>query len=553
MKVFALLAILEETVQQETQGIQFDSPSINLPTSDLTRSKDYTISTDPYLWDLNEVTRDFITVNSTPQNINADFDKSRNVHSDKTRFRSTKLFKRIMKNGEVKPRAWLICSETKGSVFCAPCLLFGNNNETNAFTGEGFRDWKNSKTRVEGHENSSIHKTCVSQLKTRVTARGRIDQFLAQQLDEEISYWKNILHRVVAIVKSLLIRGLPFRGHSEQLGNPHNADHLKTFAHPGSGSTSYLSKTIYEEIKLLIHNQVLKQISTEMQNAKYFGIINDFDVMNCRGQSYDNASDMSGIYSGVQARIKTLNPLADYAPCAAHSLNLVGTCAAESVPETRTNRNPKSLSKTRWSARHDACYALEKEWSDILDALNYIATSTDQKPNTRSEAIGLQKNKKLQQSQIDLSTVVELYDSLASFLQDMRNNQFSYYEEKAKLLSEVRNHYAHDTRRKKIRKLQSDESRVNEREPYSGHENFRTNIYYRILDILNVELIRRKEVYKQLHDNFSFFDNLPDININQLTELTAKAVATYPDDLEEALNNECIHLQCYLKQLSSKV
>lgn len=135
----------------------------------------------------------------------------------------------------------------------------------------------------------------------------------------------------------------------------------------------------------------------------------------------------------------------------------------------------------------------------------------------------------------------------------MRNNQFSYYEEKAKLLSEVRNHYAHDTRRKKIRKLQSDESRVNEREPYSGHENFRTNIYYRILDILNVELIRRKEVYKQLHDNFSFFDNLPDININQLTELTAKAVATYPDDLEEALNNECIHLQCYLKQLSSKV
>lgn len=57
----------------------------------------------------------------------------------------------------------------------------------------------------------------------------------------------------------------------------------------------------------------------------------------------------------------------------------------------RTNRNPKSLSKTRWSARHDACYALEKKWSDILDALNYIATSTDQKPNTRSEAIGLQK------------------------------------------------------------------------------------------------------------------------------------------------------------------
>ncbi|XP_053593385.1 zinc finger MYM-type protein 5-like [Microplitis demolitor] len=196
---FSSAQILEETVQQETQGIQFDSPSINLPTSDLTRSKDYTIRTDPYLWEFNQVTRDFVAVNGTPQNINADFEKSRNVYSDKTRFCSTKLFKRIMKNGEVKPRAWLIYSETKVSVFCAPCLLFGNNNETNAFTGEGFRDWKNSKARVEGHENS-----------------------------HEISYWKKILHRVVAIVKSLSIRGLPFRGHSEQLGNPHNGNFLGT-------------------------------------------------------------------------------------------------------------------------------------------------------------------------------------------------------------------------------------------------------------------------------------------------------------------------------------
>ncbi|KAG8176804.1 hypothetical protein JTE90_003432 [Oedothorax gibbosus] len=97
-----------------------------------------------------------------------------------------------MKNSDVQPRGWLIYSETKGSVFCAPCLLFGDNNETNAFTGEGFCDWKNPKARVEGHENSSFHKTCVSQLKTRGTARGRVDEFLAQQLGEEISYWKQI-------------------------------------------------------------------------------------------------------------------------------------------------------------------------------------------------------------------------------------------------------------------------------------------------------------------------------------------------------------------------
>lgn len=53
------------------------------------------------------------------------------------------------------------------------------------------------------------------------------------------------------------------------------------------------------------------------------------DIKNCRGQSYDNASNMSGQYSGLQARIQQHNALATFVPCASHSLNLVGTCAAE--------------------------------------------------------------------------------------------------------------------------------------------------------------------------------------------------------------------------------
>ena len=37
---------------------------------------------------------------------------------------------------------------------------------------------------------------------------------------------------------------------------------------------------------------------------------NGLNIMKWRGQSYDNASNISGLYSGVQARIKTTNPLA---------------------------------------------------------------------------------------------------------------------------------------------------------------------------------------------------------------------------------------------------
>ncbi|KAB0803178.1 hypothetical protein PPYR_00148 [Photinus pyralis] len=56
----------------------------------------------------------------------------------------------------------------------------------------------------------------------------------------------------------------------------------------------------------------------------------ELDIKNCVGQSYDNATNMSGIYSGLQAIILELCGLAEYVPCSGHSLNLVGAAAAES-------------------------------------------------------------------------------------------------------------------------------------------------------------------------------------------------------------------------------
>ena len=48
------------------------------------------------------------------------------------------------------------------------------------------------------------------------------------------------------------------------------------------------------------------------------------NVINCREQPYNNASNMSGTYKGMQAEIKkTQRKYAGYCPCAAHLLNLV--------------------------------------------------------------------------------------------------------------------------------------------------------------------------------------------------------------------------------------
>jgi hypothetical protein len=56
---------------------------------------------------------------------------------------------------------------------------------------------------------------------------------------------------------------------------------------------------------------------------------NNISLMNCRGQSYDNAANMSGHYSGLQATFKEQNKYALYVPCAGHSINLAGVQAAD--------------------------------------------------------------------------------------------------------------------------------------------------------------------------------------------------------------------------------
>lgn len=101
-------------------------------------------------------------------------------------------------------------------------------------------------------------------MKTRANLSNRIDKKLFSQLEDEISYWKNILRRVVAVIKLLSSRGLPFRGQNEVIGSVHNgkflmaielvaqfdpflAQHISRYGNPGSGHTSYLSSTIYED------------------------------------------------------------------------------------------------------------------------------------------------------------------------------------------------------------------------------------------------------------------------------------------------------------------
>ena len=50
-------------------------------------------------------------------------------------------------------------------------------------------------------------------------------------------------------------------------------------------------------------------------------------IKNCRCQAYGNAAVMAGQHSGVQKRIKEINPKAEFVACTNYSMNLAGVHA----------------------------------------------------------------------------------------------------------------------------------------------------------------------------------------------------------------------------------
>lgn len=114
-------------------------------------------------------------------------------------------------------------SESKGSIFCVPCLLFG---EISSFATKGFSNWKRVEQRIKEHSDSSKHRSNLLTMKNRGMVNNRINQHLIQEIENEKMYWIYVLKRIVAIVKSLASRGLVFRGHNSQIGSPHNGNFM---------------------------------------------------------------------------------------------------------------------------------------------------------------------------------------------------------------------------------------------------------------------------------------------------------------------------------------
>ena len=231
---------------------------------------------------------------------------------------------------------------------------------------------------------------------------------------------------------------------------------------------------------------------------------NGISLKDLRGQSYDNAANMSGKYKGMQAIIKERNHQAEYIPCVAHSLNLVGKCVAEccqsavrffmfvqglyvffSASTHRWNLlvdalkplqcpTIKPLSDTRWEARYDALHALRKGYQAVLQVLKAISDDNDETYQTKETARGFvssmkkletgillevwscimerfhKTNQALQDSKMTLNKATNLLQGLQNFIQLLRP-QFQTFEGKGQALSGC-HHYTEEIPERKEEK-----------------------------------------------------------------------------------------------------
>ena len=219
---------------------------------------------------------------------------------------------------------------------------------------------------------------------------------------------RKILTKIIDAVLYLARQGLAFRGHREYqgLGCPSTNEGnflelMKLLAKYDSlleqhlitsdRNATYLSPDIQNELIQSLSAQVLSNIVSEINEARYFAVIVDstidisridqslryvtangdaverfiqfselpgakaegflnsllsviknlgLSINMCYGQSYDGASTMSGEISGLQTKLREIAPNALFTHCCAHNLNLILMDAVSSNLKTKLFLEP---------------------------------------------------------------------------------------------------------------------------------------------------------------------------------------------------------------------
>lgn len=301
---------------------------------------------------------------------------------------------------------WLVYSPSQNGAFCKYCCLFPPKdlrvNKTGVLVSKPFTNLAKACGKdgiLEKHHELPYHRDSISRAKMALDALEKPEISLRYLINKQNTeaYDKNI-HILKSVTKAIILCGkqaIPLRGHKDDStstdsnkGNflavlnlmAEGDSVLKEHLDYGKKNAKYTSKTVQNELIVIIGNYIRSQIAKSLSEADaVFSIIadevtdryanqeimslclrfieedphpeikeifydfihlqrttgeeiakqilcnlknNNLDVHKVRGQSYDGASAMSSENVGVQGRIKRVEPKALYTHCKSHVLNL---------------------------------------------------------------------------------------------------------------------------------------------------------------------------------------------------------------------------------------
>ncbi|XP_037798473.1 zinc finger MYM-type protein 1-like [Penaeus monodon] len=289
---------------------------------------------------------------------------------------------------------------------------------------------------------------------------------------------------------------------------------------------------------------------TLLQKVEDLGL----SLSNCRGQGYDNSSNIQGKNCGVQARLLQQNPRAFFVPCGCHSWNLVlGDAAAASNKAvlffgtlqriyTLLSASPrrwklltdavgfvgltvKALSETRWECWIESVKAIRWQLPDIVDVLQQVST-TPGDPMAQSDASSLCTflqsfefilstvvwhdilfkvnimSKTWQTHGIEMDVAVQHIDGFLEWIQDYREHGFAAADTTAKEIATSMDVPCEYTPVKIRRKRRLFDYEGEDSATHTPRELFKTDYFLRVIDSISQSVKERFDLLKAFFRGF---------------------------------------------------